>query len=67
LRFVPKILNQDIARYCPLLPVIARAHALDRQTPEMEAENLMFERRKESQSRQLVTATSTIMPYSTTA
>jgi hypothetical protein len=39
LRFVPEILNQDFAR-------TARDHGLDRQTPEMEAENLRLEPRK---------------------
>ena len=39
LRFVPEILNQDFARN-------ARAHALDRQTPEMEAGNMLLKLRK---------------------
>jgi hypothetical protein len=39
LRFVPEILNQDFAR-------TARAHALDRQTPEREAGNLLLKPRK---------------------
>ncbi|OLC23181.1 MAG: hypothetical protein AUH36_00820 [Chloroflexi bacterium 13_1_40CM_55_7] len=39
LRFVPKILNQNFARN-------ARAHALDQQTLEMEAGNLLSKPRK---------------------
>jgi hypothetical protein len=42
LLFVPEILNQDFAR-------IARAHALDLQTPEMEAGNLLLEPKKRRQ------------------
>jgi hypothetical protein len=39
LLFVPEILNQGFAR-------VARAHALDRQTPEMEAGNPLLKPRK---------------------
>jgi hypothetical protein len=45
----------------------ACAHALDRQTLEMEAENLMFESTKRISTQAVITATSAIMPYSTTA